>query len=538
MKQIKCLLLICCLFLFAIPVVQAQENGDAVQNPVLNLTDETVGDVVLDSDNETRSFNYYSVDGGVTMIPYAGEVTLTSENNVVLNKTISINSGSHQIKLEDLAIDLTGSEKATVLSIGDGGSPQFFTLLGTNTFSSRGAAIYAKEIAAWQSLSFNGSGSLSATSTEDDGIYVDGRLNVFGGSLSGNTTALDKAGVLTKSSTMVEGGSLTGESLSGSGLEMKFLTLIQGSVHSRGQDGIKCAGTVAISGGNLLADGQETGINAQAIAITGGSVNVSSFSVPPVYSQVNAATVNRQVIRTTISGLPAGVSVHPQNINSEALNFTKSIPKPLESYGLNSVATDENGHLYFYFPTGTIFSGKVLTVTLAGKNYPGVALGSDEAGYQITLTDSPVISYQSHVQNFGWENTWLENGQLSGTTGEGLKLEAFRIKSDLDGLGVKYRGHIQNIGWGKEVSDGEVCGTTGQGLRLEAVEISLTGDQALHYQLYYRVHVADIGWMDWAENGAMAGTHGRSKPIEGIQIVVLPSALGDENEALLAQITD
>lgn len=37
------------------------------------------------------------------------------------------------------------------------------------------------------------------------------------------------------------------------------------------------------------------------------------------------------------------------------------------------------------------------------------------------------IFYRSHVQNIGWQN-WVRNGQLSGTTGQSLRMEAIQIK--------------------------------------------------------------------------------------------------------------
>jgi len=38
---------------------------------------------------------------------------------------------------------------------------------------------------------------------------------------------------------------------------------------------------------------------------------------------------------------------------------------------------------------------------------------------------------------------------------------------------LSYKVHVQNLGWTDWVSDGEVAGTTGQSLRIEAVMIKL-----------------------------------------------------------------
>ena len=131
---------------------------------------------------------------------------------------------------------------------------------------------------------------------------------------------------------------------------------------------------------------------------------------------------------------------------------------------------------------------------------------------------SEMISYQTHVQDIGWQD-WKKNGELSGTQGESKRLEGLRINlySSLFGY-VEYKAHVQNDGWQDWVSDGEIAGTTGQSKRLEAVRLRLKGDVANKYDIYYRVHIQDYGWLDWAKNGESAGSEGCSKRLEGIEI--------------------
>lgn len=139
--------------------------------------------------------------------------------------------------------------------------------------------------------------------------------------------------------------------------------------------------------------------------------------------------------------------------------------------------------------------------------------------------DNSGISIASHVQNVGWQGAATSNGQTSGTTGKGERIEAItaRIGSgyDIDG-GIQYRTYIQNSGWGSWVANGAVSGTTGKGLRVEAVQFELQGDIAKSYDLYYRVHVANYDWLDWVLAGtgqdSIAGTTGLSKRIEAIQL--------------------
>lgn len=77
---------------------------------------------------------------------------------------------------------------------------------------------------------------------------------------------------------------------------------------------------------------------------------------------------------------------------------------------------------------------------------------------------------------------------------------------------IEYNAHVQNIGWQKGFKNGELAGTYGVGLRLEAIVINST------VPLQYRVHIQDIGWQDWRGLGCIAGTEGKAKRIEAIQI--------------------
>lgn len=130
-----------------------------------------------------------------------------------------------------------------------------------------------------------------------------------------------------------------------------------------------------------------------------------------------------------------------------------------------------------------------------------------------------------HVQNVGWQRNATANGQTSGTTGKGLRIEAISAKLgsgyDIDG-GIEYRTYLQNSGWSSWIANGAVSWTTGRGLRVEAVQFALQGKIANAYDLYYRVHVANYGRMDWilagTEPNSISGTTGLSKRIETIQL--------------------
>lgn len=132
------------------------------------------------------------------------------------------------------------------------------------------------------------------------------------------------------------------------------------------------------------------------------------------------------------------------------------------------------------------------------------------------------ITYQTHVQNIGWQAEKAD-GEVSGTSGQSLRLEAIKIKlgSSIDG-GLTYATHVQDIGWQSFVSNGQLSGTAGQSKRLEAIKINLTGNAANQYDIYYRVHAQNFGWLGWSKNGQSAGTAGYSYRLEAIQIVLVP----------------
>ncbi|MGN0389689.1 MAG: GH25 family lysozyme [Wujia sp.] len=131
------------------------------------------------------------------------------------------------------------------------------------------------------------------------------------------------------------------------------------------------------------------------------------------------------------------------------------------------------------------------------------------------------ISYQTHVQTYGWQGL-VYDGAISGTTGRAKRLEAITIQNITEFSGdIRYRVHVQTYGWQAWKKNGESAGTMGQAKRLEAIQIELSGDIADQYDIYYRVHAQTYGWLDWAKNGEPAGTAGYAKRLEAIQIVLV-----------------
>jgi uncharacterized protein YjdB len=181
-------------------------------------------------------------------------------------------------------------------------------------------------------------------------------------------------------------------------------------------------------------------------------------------------------------------------------------------------------------PSATIFStkGSYAETYASTHNLPFVSITAS-------------CRYHTHVQNIGWQNDSID-GETSGTTGLGLRLEGIEMILDNSGLdlGIEYRTHVQNIGWQNWVSDGAMSGTSGLGLRLEAISIRLTGSDASDYDIYYQVHAQNVGWLDWAKNGENSGTAGYSYRLEGIRIVIVnkgDSPPGSTTQPYIEEIT-
>ena len=126
------------------------------------------------------------------------------------------------------------------------------------------------------------------------------------------------------------------------------------------------------------------------------------------------------------------------------------------------------------------------------------------------INETARIKYRSHIGEVGWQG-WKKDGELSGTTGEGKRLEAIQIDFPKE---VYAKAHIEDKGWvdyGKITKD-TVIGTTGQSKRLEC--LCLKGD------FKYRVHIQNNGWTCWtnADGVCTLGSVGQKLRIEAIEV--------------------
>lgn len=171
-------------------------------------------------------------------------------------------------------------------------------------------------------------------------------------------------------------------------------------------------------------------------------------------------------------------------------------------------------------PAGSMGHAKrleAIQIVLVAKG--GAAPGATNWTYKENLK----VTYQTHVQTYGWQAE-TSNGVQNGTTGQAKRLEGIKIRLENNTLvegSVEYCTHVQTYGWKDWVKAGQLAGTTGEAKRLEAIRIRLTGAMAEKYDIYYRVHCQTFGWTGWGKNGDAVGSEGYEKRLEAIQIVLV-----------------
>lgn len=132
------------------------------------------------------------------------------------------------------------------------------------------------------------------------------------------------------------------------------------------------------------------------------------------------------------------------------------------------------------------------------------------------------LYYTAHVQNIGWCKR-VRDGQVAGTTGFYLRLEALRIDPP-KGWALRVKVHVQGIGWTQydiEHGNDTIIGTVGEYQRIEMLEIDVTkrpaGDKR---KLRFRVHQEYVGWKAWTDEGYASGSDGLYARLEAVQIVI------------------
>lgn len=139
------------------------------------------------------------------------------------------------------------------------------------------------------------------------------------------------------------------------------------------------------------------------------------------------------------------------------------------------------------------------------------------------------FSYRAHCQTAGWFPA-VRDGQVAGSVGYSARIEALKFSPSKEMGTLTADVHIQGIGWKtySGIKAGErsgekssiidpICGTTGQGRRLEAFKLKLSKNTT-GKKLRYMGHVEGIGWMDPVWEGEVCGTTGKGKRLEAVRI--------------------
>lgn len=110
----------------------------------------------------------------------------------------------------------------------------------------------------------------------------------------------------------------------------------------------------------------------------------------------------------------------------------------------------------------------------------------------ITFKGEPFNSagmyYKGHVATIGWDGSFLRDGQIIGTEGQALRLEAIWLLPP-KGINLKASAYIEGRGWiDYDIpATGGVIGTEGEALTMEALKLDA------NVPLKYRCHVSNIG---------------------------------------------
>ncbi len=205
-------------------------------------------------------------------------------------------------------------------------------------------------------------------------------------------------------------------------------------------------------------------------------------------------------------------------IDEKSITYTKRNDLYNIIYGYGTSAENPEPGYKFSIDTINAKNG-THTIKVEITTVKGEILG--EITSKIELYNDFHISYAAHVQNVGWQK-YINSGELSGTEGRALRLEALKINlvNAPKDVKVKYRAHVQNIGWQNWESNNSLAGTEGKSLRVEAIQIKLEGLD--EFTVEYQVHIQDIGWSQWYIDGEIAGTVGQSKRIEAVRIRLVP----------------
>lgn len=271
---------------------------------------------------------------------------------------------------------------------------------------------------------------------------------------------------------------------------------------------------------NYVSNGEMSGTTGQKKKIDQIKIkikNISDSFLYQTYNNVDGWT--DQVNNDEISGKQnTGIEAIKINLpESLKNNYVLFYRVHIQTYGWLGWTSDGNPA----GSTGLYKNIEAIQIKLLPKNSEEVIVNTSNAFMEVNAK----ITYSSHVQGIGWQNN-VNDGQTSGTTGQGRRLEAFKINLESNVSGdIVIQPYVEKKGWLNETKQGEISGTTGLGRRIEAVKIKLIGNLSNYYDIYYRTHVAYVDWLSWAKNGEVSGILNSNGRIEAIEIKLVSKGI-------------
>ncbi|GHU37237.1 hypothetical protein FACS1894192_05680 [Bacilli bacterium] len=268
-----------------------------------------------------------------------------------------------------------------------------------------------------------------------------------------------------------------------------------------------------------VTDGALSGTQGKALRLEGVKVKLDNATYAGhIEYQVHIQGIGWQ--SKVSNGAMAGTSGQARRLEAIKLLLTDELSSHYDVYYRVHV---QNVGWLSWAKNGATAGSQGLSARMEGIEIKLVPKGMGAFEQSRAFVSGTTLSYQTHIQGIGWQAS-KGNNQISGTTGQGKRIEALKVSAARTGLNgsVIYQTHVQNIGWQAKASNGAMAGTTGQGKQVEAINISLTGELASFYDIYYRVHVQDKGWLAWTKNGGNAGSSGAAKRLEALQIQLVP----------------
>ena len=276
--------------------------------------------------------------------------------------------------------------------------------------------------------------------------------------------------------------------------------------------GMACADTVTVGNVNSTVPLRSIGVSLED-AVRAGSISYRTQAVDGGW-QASVATDGAQTNGEN-DGLP---------ITAVELTISGDVQAIYDLwYRVSLVGTGWLGWAPAGAQAGTDDASRpvnAIELALVQKGEP--APGSTGNAYLTGEAKAPAIRYQAHVAEQGWQG-FVDDGEVAGTTGESLALEALRVGLDGadEGSGVRVSAHVAETGWMDFVQTPAFGGTVGETKAAQAFKIELVGGIASTHDIYYRVHAAGYGWLGWAKNGEIAGTTGLSRNAEAIEIKLI-----------------